>query len=184
MTTVRMATRLIGVASLVAVTLLGSAAAEEKLVGTYGEVRTVLAFKAPPAAVQRLLPEDWEPAPIAAGPSRGCQSERRIRRLDYRHEPRRQTWEHGASRIDRRASAQERNAGSGPDGRRRAGFRQFRARAIRYLGTGQGDGGPARANRRLGHMRLLKRLGNTSATAGTRSNCSSDIPAALLSAAR
>src|SRR5215813_1575340 len=70
MTTVRMATRLIGVASLVAMTLLGSAAAEEKLVGTYGEVRTVLAFKASPAAVQKLLPEGWEPAPIAAGPSK------------------------------------------------------------------------------------------------------------------
>jgi len=70
MTTVRMATRLIGVASLVAMTLLGSAAAEEKLVGTYGEVRTVRAFKASPAAVQKLLPEGWEPAPIAAGPSK------------------------------------------------------------------------------------------------------------------
>ncbi len=70
MTTIRMATRLIGVASLVAMALLGSAAAEEKLVGTYGEVRTVLAFKASPAAVQKLLPEGWEPAPIAAGPSK------------------------------------------------------------------------------------------------------------------
>jgi hypothetical protein len=70
MTTVRMATRLIGVASLVAMTLLESAAAEEKLVGTYGEVRTVLAFKASPAAVQKLLPEGWESAPIAGGPSK------------------------------------------------------------------------------------------------------------------
>jgi hypothetical protein len=70
MTTVRMATRLIGVASLVAMTLLGSAAAEEQLVGTYGEVHTVLAFKASPAAVQKLLPEGWVPAPIAAGPSK------------------------------------------------------------------------------------------------------------------
>ena len=70
MTTVRMATRLIGAASLVAMILPGSAAAEEKLVGTYGEVRTVLAFKASPAAVQKVLPEGWEPAPIAAGPSK------------------------------------------------------------------------------------------------------------------
>ena len=70
MTTVQMAARLIGVATLVAMIMLGSAAAEEKLVGTYGEVRTVLAFKASPTAVQNLLPEGWEPAPIAAGPSK------------------------------------------------------------------------------------------------------------------
>src|SRR5262249_26041894 len=72
MTTRRMAARLIGVASLVAMTLSGSAAAEETLVGTYGEVRTVLAFKASPAAGQKLLPEGWEPRPIATGPSQGA----------------------------------------------------------------------------------------------------------------
>jgi hypothetical protein len=44
--------------------------AQEKLVATYGEARTVLAFKIPEAAVQKLLPQGWLPNPISAGPAK------------------------------------------------------------------------------------------------------------------
>lgn len=70
--TARMTARTIVIAGLFAAALLGSAAAEETLVGTYGEVRTVLAFKVPEAAVQKLLPEGWEAVPFASGPSQGA----------------------------------------------------------------------------------------------------------------
>src|ERR1700688_353582 len=67
-----MTTRTIAIAGLFATVLLGSAAAEEKLVGTYGEERTVLAFKLPNATVQKLLPEGWESVPVATGTSQGA----------------------------------------------------------------------------------------------------------------
>jgi hypothetical protein len=70
MTTSRRATFSIGVAALLAAGLVGPAAAEEKLVGTYGEERTILAFKLSDATVQKLLPEGWEAAPVPAGPSK------------------------------------------------------------------------------------------------------------------
>jgi hypothetical protein len=44
--------------------------AQEKLVATYGEARTVLAFKIPEATVQKLLPQGWLPNPISAGPAK------------------------------------------------------------------------------------------------------------------
>jgi hypothetical protein len=60
----------IAAACLLAVGAVQSAGAEEKPVGTYGEVRTTLAFKLPDAKIQKLLPEGWQSAPIAAGPSK------------------------------------------------------------------------------------------------------------------
>ena len=56
MTVSRRAALSVSVAALLTARLLGSAAAEEKLVATYGEERTVLAFKLPDAAAQKLLP--------------------------------------------------------------------------------------------------------------------------------
>jgi hypothetical protein len=47
-----------------------TASAGEKLVGTYGEQRTVLAFKVPDTAAQKLLPEGWQVSPPSAGPSK------------------------------------------------------------------------------------------------------------------
>src|SRR5690242_10372679 len=70
MTTSRRATLGMSAAALLAAGLAGPAAADEKLVGIYGEERTVLAFKLPDAAVQRLLPAGWEVAPVPAGPSK------------------------------------------------------------------------------------------------------------------
>jgi hypothetical protein len=65
------AARSIIAAAFVTVAWLGPAAAEEKLVGTYGEERAVLAFKVPEATMQKLLPEGWESVPVASGPSQG-----------------------------------------------------------------------------------------------------------------
>jgi hypothetical protein len=56
------------VAAVVALTNAANAAsAAEKPVGTYGQLRTILAFKVPDAAVQKLLPEGWQ----ASAPSTG-----------------------------------------------------------------------------------------------------------------
>jgi hypothetical protein len=52
------------------VALATAANAAEKPVGTYGELRTVLAFKVSDAAVQTLLPEGWQASPATAGPSK------------------------------------------------------------------------------------------------------------------
>jgi hypothetical protein len=46
------------------------ASAAEKPVGTYGEHRTVLAFRVPDAAAQKLLPEGWQASPVSTGPSK------------------------------------------------------------------------------------------------------------------
>lgn len=62
----------IGVAAAFILASLGTAAGEDKLVGTYGEVRTVLAFKLSDAALQKILPEGWEAVPVAAGPAQGA----------------------------------------------------------------------------------------------------------------
>jgi hypothetical protein len=70
MTISRRATFSIGVAAVLTGGLVGRAAAEEKPVATYGEERTVLAFKLPDAAAQKLLPEGWEVAAVPAGPSK------------------------------------------------------------------------------------------------------------------
>ena len=49
-----------------------SASAQEKLVGTYGEARTSLAFKIPDATAQSMLPRGWLASPFSAGPSKGA----------------------------------------------------------------------------------------------------------------
>jgi hypothetical protein len=46
--------------------------AQEKLVGTYGEARTSLAFAIPDATLQKFLPAGWVVNPFAAGPSEGA----------------------------------------------------------------------------------------------------------------
>jgi hypothetical protein len=52
-------------------TLVHSALAQERLVSTNAEIRTVLAFKASDGAIQKLLPEGWEMNSPTAGPTRG-----------------------------------------------------------------------------------------------------------------
>ena len=44
--------------------------AEERIVGTYGEARTTLAFKMPNATAQKLLPEGWLLSPHKDGPAK------------------------------------------------------------------------------------------------------------------
>jgi hypothetical protein len=48
------------------------ASAQERLVATYGEARTNLAFRVPDAIVQKILPPGWLSSPFAAGPSKGA----------------------------------------------------------------------------------------------------------------
>jgi hypothetical protein len=52
--------------------LAGPALAQEKLVGTNMDVRTILNFKVSDAAVQKLLPPGWEANPATSGPSAGA----------------------------------------------------------------------------------------------------------------
>lgn len=47
------------------------AMAQDKLVGTYGEARTVLAFQMRDEALEKILPNGWEASPFATGPSKG-----------------------------------------------------------------------------------------------------------------
>ena len=49
----------------------GPAVGQEKLTGSNLDLRTVLAFKASDAAVQKMLPEGWEVNSPPAGPSKG-----------------------------------------------------------------------------------------------------------------
>lgn len=63
--------RIAGVAALLATMAAGTVvSAAEKLVGTYGEERTVLAFSVPETAAQKLLPEGWQVSPPSTGPSK------------------------------------------------------------------------------------------------------------------
>jgi hypothetical protein len=48
------------------------APAQERLTGTNVDVRVGLAYRAPDAAVRRLLPPGWEPNPAASGATRGA----------------------------------------------------------------------------------------------------------------
>jgi hypothetical protein len=52
--------------------LAGPALAQEKLVGTNMDVRTILNFKVADAAIQKLLPPGWEANPATSGPSAGA----------------------------------------------------------------------------------------------------------------
>ena len=54
--------------------------AAEKPVGTYGQLRTVLAFKVPDATAQKLLPQGWSASPPSTGPSKDAKSECRVGR--------------------------------------------------------------------------------------------------------
>jgi hypothetical protein len=71
MTVLQKTLKLTAATALLVVMAAGNAAsAAEKLVGTYGEQRTVLAFKVPDTAVQKLLPEGWQVSPPGTGPSK------------------------------------------------------------------------------------------------------------------
>ena len=63
------------IAAATALSLITAAAnpaiAQEKSVGTYGEVRTVLSFKVADAALQKFVPAGWQLSPSTAGPSKG-----------------------------------------------------------------------------------------------------------------
>jgi hypothetical protein len=52
--------------------LAGPALAQDKLVGTNMDVRTILNFKVADAAIQKLLPPGWEVNPATSGPSAGA----------------------------------------------------------------------------------------------------------------
>jgi len=71
MTMLHTARKITAATALLVVMAAGNAAsAAEKLVGTYGEQRTVLAFKVPETAAQKLLPEGWQASPPSTGPSK------------------------------------------------------------------------------------------------------------------
>ena len=58
---------------LIGLALLASPAlAQDKLVGTNMDVRTIVNFKVSDAAIQKLLPPGWEVNPAASGPSAGA----------------------------------------------------------------------------------------------------------------
>ena len=59
-------------ALLLGITLLAAAPAlaAEKYVGSNVDVRTVLAFKVADAAVQKFLPDGWQPDVVTAGPAK------------------------------------------------------------------------------------------------------------------
>jgi len=56
--------------SALTVAAVHAASAGEKLVGTYGEVRTILSFKVSDAAAEKLLPDGWQVSPVSTGPSK------------------------------------------------------------------------------------------------------------------
>jgi hypothetical protein len=60
------------IAASMALVFIVQASAQEKLVGTYGEARTSLAFNIPDATVQKLLPQGWLASPFSAGPAKGA----------------------------------------------------------------------------------------------------------------
>ena len=69
--TSRLARGALGAAAFVLLAV-GPAAAQEKLVGTYGEARILLGFKVSETAIQKIVPDGWESSPVAAGPSKGA----------------------------------------------------------------------------------------------------------------
>src|SRR5215469_1110662 len=71
MTVLQNTLKLTAANALLVVMAAGNAAsAAEKLVGTYGEQRTVLAFRLPDTAAQKLLPEGWQSSPPSTGTSK------------------------------------------------------------------------------------------------------------------
>ena len=61
-----------GLLSIAVCLFIAPALAQEKFNSSNVDVRTVLAFKASDAAVQRLLPEGWEINSPASGPAKGA----------------------------------------------------------------------------------------------------------------
>jgi hypothetical protein len=59
-------------ASIAMLCVMSEASAQEKLVSTYGEARTILAFSIPDAPLQKILPSGWLPSPFRTGPSKGA----------------------------------------------------------------------------------------------------------------
>jgi hypothetical protein len=51
--------------------LAGPSLADEKLIGSNGDLRTILAFKVSDSAVQKMLPDGWEVNSPTAGPIKG-----------------------------------------------------------------------------------------------------------------
>src|SRR5262249_3718528 len=73
MTISQIARNVAGAAALLALTAAANAVpAGEKFVGAVGGQRTLLAFKVPDAAVQKLLPEGWEASRFNTGPSKNA----------------------------------------------------------------------------------------------------------------
>src|SRR3984893_13657671 len=64
-------TNLAAVATILALAAAANvASAAEKLVATDASVRTILQFRVPDAAAQKLLPEGWQVSPPSTGPSK------------------------------------------------------------------------------------------------------------------
>ena len=67
---------LLGLLAIVTYGALGTvdpiASAQERLVGTYAEVRTSLAFKIRDSVAQGMLPPGWVANPFTTGPSKGA----------------------------------------------------------------------------------------------------------------
>jgi hypothetical protein len=59
-------------AAVIALLCGPDASAQERLVATYAEARTNLAFRVPEATVQKILPPGWLSSPFTAGPSKGA----------------------------------------------------------------------------------------------------------------
>ena len=71
MTISQITRNLAGAAALLALAAGAKGAlAAEKLFATDASVRTILSFKVPEAAAQKLLPEGWQVSPPTTGPSR------------------------------------------------------------------------------------------------------------------
>ncbi len=62
-----------GAATLLLIAAVANpASAQEKLVGTYGEVRSVLSFKVSDEALQKFVPAGWQSSPFSSGPAKGA----------------------------------------------------------------------------------------------------------------
>lgn len=71
MTKTKLLSALVAALSLIAAAT-SPALAQEKLVGIYGEVRSVLSFKVPETALRKFVPAGWELSPPNSGPSKGA----------------------------------------------------------------------------------------------------------------
>ena len=67
-----MIVRTLVLAATIALLCGPDASAQERLVATYSEARTNLAFRVPDAIVQKILPQGWVSSPFTTGPSKGA----------------------------------------------------------------------------------------------------------------